>query len=356
MLSPALLEIINEQAFRLRYAQHPVFTEQSKVNFDCSSVSGHGGDNVSRDDSITGRTRSRIIWPEETESCWSDAVTADAVLSLLRKKPVQSPSSNTSRSGGSTPDQDHLNCTVCFRCLRADSYPESPIAAGCDHSNVPAMHICKNCLRQSLEIQFFSSSLGPLTCPICHGQLSDEEVQRWASKEIFEAYDHLRTRQMLEEDAEFVTCIRQDCGYGQLHAGGLEDPIVVCGSCGTRTCFIHRDSAWHEGLTCSEYEDYLHQGSNDTVTRNEIQTSYQMFSEVHALRHGGLEDWSIEAAMTRRTIAETARPCPGCNVATERSGGCKHMTCVLCQQEWCWDCGIHWRRGHLNIECVQLLR
>ncbi|KAF7615812.1 hypothetical protein AFLA_009319 [Aspergillus flavus NRRL3357] len=156
---------------------------------------------------------------------------------------------------------------------------------------------------------------------------------------------------MLEEDAEFVTCVRQDCGYGQLHAGGLEDPIVVCGSCGTRTCFIHRHSVWHEGLTCSEYEEYIHHRSGDLEARNEFQTSYQMPSEIYALRHGP-EDWSIQVAMSRRTIAETARPCPGCNVATERSGGCKHMTCVLCQQEWCWDCGIRWQRGHLDIEYV----
>ncbi|KAE8415896.1 hypothetical protein BDV36DRAFT_261780 [Aspergillus pseudocaelatus] len=271
--------------------------------------------------------RSKIIWPGETEYCWSDAVTADAVLSLLRKEPVQAPSSNTSRSGGSTPDQVRLNCTVCFRYLKHDSYPESPIAAGCDHSTVPEMHICNNCLQRSLEIQLFSSNLGPLTCPLCHEQLSDDEVQRWASKETFEAYNHLRTRQMLEEDAEFVTCVRQDCGYGQLHAGGLEDPIVVCGSCGTRTCFIHRHSVWHDGLTCSEYEEYIRHRSDDLEARSEFQTSYQMPPGIHALRHDP-EDWSTQVAMSMRTIAETARLCPGCNVATERSGGCKHMTCT----------------------------
>ncbi|KOC14614.1 hypothetical protein AFLA70_162g001900 [Aspergillus flavus AF70] len=338
-------------------SQHPPLGQFYNHHQNRGSVSRHSGNSSPRDDYDTGMARSKIIWPDETDHCWSDAVTADVVLSLLRKEPVQSPSSNTSRSGGSTPDQVHLNCTVCFRYLKIDSYPESPIAAGCDHSAVPATHICKNCLRRSLEIQLFSSTLGPLTCPLCHEQLSDTEVQRWASKETFEAYNHLRTRQMLEEDAEFVTCVRQDCGYGQLHAGGLEDPIVVCGSCGTRTCFIHRHSVWHEGLTCSEYEEYIHHRSGDLEARNEFQTSYQMPSEIYALRHGP-EDWSIQVAMSRRTIAETARPCPGCNVATERSGGCKHMTCtcVLCQQEWCWDCGIRWQRGHLDIECIQPLR
>ncbi|KAF7592091.1 hypothetical protein BBP40_000696 [Aspergillus hancockii] len=155
-------------------------------------------------------------------------------------------------------------------------------------------------------------------------QLLDEEVQRWASKETFKAYDHMRTWQMLEENAEFVTCIRQDCGYGQLHAGGLEDPIVVCGSCGARTCFIHRHSVWHDGLTCSEYEDLIHLEGDDTEAHNELQTRFQVLSDVHALRHGS-SDWTIEEIMSMRTIAETARSCPSCNAAVEQSGGCKHM-------------------------------
>ncbi|KAB8253676.1 hypothetical protein BDV32DRAFT_133699 [Aspergillus pseudonomiae] len=325
MNAPFAADISNEGS--PSSSQHPLGGQYYSHYRNRSAVSGHSENDSPRDGYVPRRARSKIIWPDETEHCWSDAVTADAVLSLLRKEPVQSPSSNTSRSGGSTPDQTRLKCTVCFRYLKNDSYPESPIAAGCNHSTVPEMHICKTCLRRSLEIQFFASSLGSLTCPLCHEQLSDDEVQRWASKETFEAYDYIRTRQMLEEDAEFVTCVRQGCGYGQLHAGGLEDPIVVCGSCGTRTCFIHRHTVWHDGLTCSEYEEYINHRSDDFEARNEFQTGYQMFPETNAPRQCP-ENWSSQAAMSMRTIVETARPCPGCNVATERSGGCKHMTCT----------------------------
>jgi hypothetical protein len=287
----------------------------------------HSPDNLPSEDVTTEMLRSRITWPDDTESCWSDAATADAVLSLLRKEPVVSPSSDTSGSGRGTPDQLRLPCAVCFRYLRNDSYPDSLIAAGCDHSAMSGMQICKNCLRRSLDIQFSSSNLGPLTCPLCHKQLSNEEIQAWASKETFDAYDQMQTWQILEEDAEFVTCIRQDCGYGQLHAGGLEDPIVICGSCGTRTCFIHRHSVWHDGLTCSEYEEFIHDEGDDAEGHSGLQTHCQVLPDVHALKYGS-SDWTIEEAMSMRTIAETARPCPSCHAATERSGGCKHMICT----------------------------
>lgn len=32
------------------------------------------------------------------------------------------------------------------------------------------------------------------------------------------------------------------------------------------------------------------------------------------------------------------KPCPYCNVMTERTGGCKWMKC-RCKQLWCWHCG-----------------
>jgi hypothetical protein len=36
---------------------------------------------------------------------------------------------------------------------------------------------------------------------------------------------------------------------------------------------------------------------------------------------------------------QTGRPCPGCGILTEKNGGCNHMTCPQCKQEWCWICG-----------------
>ena len=48
---------------------------------------------------------------------------------------------------------------------------------------------------------------------------------------------------------------------------------------------------------------------------------------------------------SRCTITRTTRPCPGCQVATEKSGGCNHMSCVRCRLEWCWLCLVAWSRN-----------
>ncbi|THC99102.1 hypothetical protein EYZ11_001423 [Aspergillus tanneri] len=205
---------------------------------------------VSTGDNIRYGATSNAMLGEGT-NCWSDEFTASAVLSLLHREPLSPLPCPVTYNPISARNTSLLTCTVCFETFRDDFFPDAPIAAGCDHASMPGTHICLGCLRRSLDVQLSSSDTNQLECPLCHEQLSDEEVHRWASRRTFQAYDRRRTWQVLEEDAEFIMCIRSDCGYGQLHAGGLEDPIVT---------------PWHEGLTCAQYEDMINpRVSNDSI-------------------------------------------------------------------------------------------
>ncbi|KAK8045201.1 dihydroxyacid dehydratase [Apiospora rasikravindrae] len=44
------------------------------------------------------------------------------------------------------------------------------------------------------------------------------------------------------------------------------------------------------------------------------------------------------AAASKGETGEIFKECPSCGVATEKTGGCNHMTCV-CGAEWCFVCG-----------------
>lgn len=49
------------------------------------------------------------------------------------------------------------------------------------------------------------------------------------------------------------------------------------------------------------------------------------------------------------------RLCPGCGFGTLKSTGCNHMTCVVCEAHWCWECGQEFSAEtiyeHLEEEC-----
>ena len=42
------------------------------------------------------------------------------------------------------------------------------------------------------------------------------------------------------------------------------------------------------------------------------------------------------------------KKCPKCQMATEKNGGCNHITCKICQYQWCWLCNKEYKMGHFN--------
>jgi hypothetical protein len=256
--------------------------------------------------------------PQPVDCCWSDATTASAVLSLLQKEPMVSPSSTSGQEYAR--NAPCTTCSVCFETLEPGMYPQTSIAAECDHTSIPGTHICTICLSRSLDVQFSNIQTAALTCPLCHARLSDEEVERWASRPTFQAYDVARTWRVLEEDADFVRCINPDCGYGQLHVGGLADPVVICAICGVRTCYIHRNIPWHEGFSCAEYE----MANQSNMISENLISGLPTVLRIGGPRRG---QFASEDFLSQRTIQETTRACPNCLVATEKAGGCKYMRC-----------------------------
>ena len=55
-----------------------------------------------------------------------------------------------------------------------------------------------------------------------------------------------------------------------------------------------------------------------------------------------MEDAQLEnKAMTQTKVQEEEEQfkfCPGCEVATEKVGGCSNMSCPNCKAKWCWIC------------------
>ncbi|KAK0673071.1 hypothetical protein QBC41DRAFT_312120 [Cercophora samala] len=53
-----------------------------------------------------------------------------------------------------------------------------------------------------------------------------------------------------------------------------------------------------------------------------------------------VENWTCEDC-TLATEVVDFKPCPGCGVATQKTSGCDHMTCIVsgCNTHWCFKCG-----------------
>lgn len=178
---------------------------------------------------------------------------------------------------------------------------------GCKHE--PS--VCRECARHHVEVQVVDKKGGSnaITCPCigCGAEVSAADVTRLTNARLQAEYDRLRTLDFVRSLPLFRWCSRPDCGSGQEHITGDEEPIMTCHECQHKTCFTHR-SEWHSGLTCEEFTRQLQENGN-----------------------AALENF----------LDSSTKPCPRCNEPIEKNGGCDHMTCRPpggCGYEFCWLC------------------
>ena len=133
--------------------------------------------------------------------------------------------------------------------MRLSQFPNAGPTDKCTH--VPG--VCLKCIRQHIESQLETRLWNQLSCPECPALLGYVDVEKYASKTTFQRYDSLTMRDGISSDPNFRWCTA-NCGSGQVHSEGTENPLMICNSCRALSCFTHQ-SPWHEGKTCAEFDN-----------------------------------------------------------------------------------------------------
>lgn len=160
----------------------------------------------------------------------------------------------------------------------------------------------------------------------------------------------------MAEAENFIWCTA-DCGSGQLHITGKDQPIVTCLHCGHRSCFTH-NLAWHENMSCEEYDSLLRDPENfrsriemghdeldsarraqedaDRAMAQGLMAEQQLDIQRREARERAERERAQKAAALARVVAarrkleeqksqatvkKTTKPCPGCGWAIEKSAG-----------------------------------
>ncbi|KAL2197022.1 hypothetical protein P885DRAFT_36033 [Corynascus similis CBS 632.67] len=255
-------------------------------------------------------------------------------------------------------------CIICTDTKPVSDFPAVAITKACAHEPTT----CLACVATSIRTDLNSRLWNEIKCPECRATLEYDDVQRFADEETKERYQNLSFRSAISSSPAFLWCTA-GCGYGQVHEGGASSPIVTCRLCSQRSCFHHK-VAWHENLTCDEYDSLLADPANfrsqfdvaneeaerAAAARRAQEDADRVFAQslIAEERRAVAEERAErerkeerdkreremrEAAMRRkreeeassRTVGSTTKPCPGCNAPIEKNAGwCKH--------EFCWDC------------------
>ncbi|KAI1056673.1 hypothetical protein LB507_001714 [Fusarium sp. FIESC RH6] len=267
-----------------------------------------------------------------------------------------------------------LECVVCADTKILDAFPRLSITSTCTHPP----NTCLDCIQLSIESDLSSKLWTEIRCPECTELLEYADIQRYANEQTFSKYETIALRAAMSEADNFVWCT-SGCGSGQIHESGTAQPIVTCLHCNHRSCF-HHNVAWHESLSCEEYDQLLTDPDN---FRSRLELENERWSEEQqaqleadrAMAQNLLAE--DEAAMRQREerarrereqaqkaaqlarqiaarrkkeeaqssalVSRTTKPCAGCGWAIEKNKGCSHMTCIRCKHEFCFECGASHR-------------
>lgn len=236
---------------------------------------------------------------------------------------------STPTSTNPEPNHPELrNCLTCLTPLALTSFLPTPPSTPCSTSTPST---CTTCFTTHINTSTTSHALNAIPCPQlnCTHPFTYAQMQQHGPLALFHRYDTYINELAINQLDDLVECANPTCHYlWSTDRASHEEAWNACVECGRRTRVVCR-VLWHDGESCEEYQERL---------RREREAREQMERGKRAAE----EERSVE------TVAEVSKRCPGagCGVPIQRNGGCDHMTCNRCGQQWCWRCRREWGLPH----------
>lgn len=122
-------------------------------------------------------------------------------------------------------------CSSCVDELPAHQVPLASLTSGCSHKNSS----CLACIQQWIETQLSDKGWDQIRCIGCTSIMAWSEIKQYATTEVFERYDRLAARAVINEDDNFSWC-PSGCGSGQVHEDRNRNELFLCYNCGFQYC------------------------------------------------------------------------------------------------------------------------
>lgn len=219
----------------------------------------------------------------------------------------------------------YIECPLCVLLV---SEASTPYLAGCRH------RVCLECMQRYITTEINHSRLN-ITCPICSEPIHPNTIKEILKNEKFYLkYESFMLRRVLAAEPDARWCPAPDCGYVVLANGCASCPKLVCGreGCNTSFCY-HCKQEWHPNQTCSAA----------SIQRNKrtMASAYNVGDLIESTQLSSPNRKSSKSSQKATTVrADDIKECPVCasRIVKMNDGSCNHMTCSICETEFCWLC------------------
>ena len=189
----------------------------------------------------------------------------------------------------------------CPICLIDEQGIEPFILSNCNHI------FCGSCLKEYLNTQISSFKAHPIKCPQdgCTQIIQAEIIQKLLDQKDFDQYQRLISQKLNKRAQNKLMCPKSGCSRLITQSQNFlytkcKCESLICNVCG---------NFWHEGKTCLEV----------------IDPEFTSYSEKNELKF-----------------------CVMCKTIMAKVDGCTHITCPICDYEWCWICGREYSKNHFS--------
>ena len=166
---------------------------------------------------------------------------------------------------------------------------------------------CNPCVTEMITKLTKNGYVELLKCPNCEEPYHPNFIKKFVDNEIYERYDRLLLQKTLNSMKDVQHCPR--CETVVI----IVDDLGRCSSCEFAFCPKCRDN-FHQGRKCDEWAIYL-KGIQDKKAYD-------------------------EELKTIKEIRKDSKRCPNCQYFVSRTSGCNKMTCSVCNQYFCFQCGV----------------
>ncbi|XP_078350805.1 uncharacterized protein LOC144635590 [Oculina patagonica] len=224
-----------------------------------------------------------------------------------------------------------LECEICFQEIMM--HQDSDVAASYLSLTACGHNYCNDCWRAHLKTQIEHGHTD-LRCPgyECNSAVDDVTLMSLVPS-LYGRHLTKRLDTSLEMDPEWKWCPADQCKLvvkattpqdrsvaRDVNGVSSVQPVPVACVCGTMWCFKCQEDA-HWPATCEEAQVFRQKNASyarlvKTEKKKVLITSVQV------------------------------KHCPFCDYPVEKGMGCNHMTCILCRNQFCWDCLQKWGYPH----------
>ena len=221
---------------------------------------------------------------------------------------------------------------ACSVCMEEHASLDCVRFLRCRHT------FCRGCVSGYFTSQMGEGKVGGMVCPdpACKMEATPDEVRQCLSAEDWERFEHISLQTSLAGMKDMVWCPR--CQYPALlqEEGGR---LALCGKCQFSFC-AECQQTWHGLAPCANLS--MRWRAADEAGKEVLRRKYG--------------DKILQEVESSAWVSEHTKPCPRCSAATEKNGGCNHITCRKCSHEWCWLCTSTYTQAHaLQAPCIFLV-